>query len=201
MACICGLHEECFKPEPLAVEDPDTELVVLGIAYTCCCGDENAPAEAKTEARGVGRPVADPDAVGDVLSTGRKRAKMLYPIYEGMICEWSGLRFAGGGPRPVIGCRGNLARDVHHGPDKNTLNNSPDNIHRICTSCHEHFHSLNDPTYGPRPRKADGSIDGSVAYLPLPEYELTPHDTQTLATEDDHALSEKYWARNMRKGS
>jgi len=35
----------------------------------------------------------------------------------------------------------------HHGPDKNTLNNEKGNVHRICHSCHNRWHTLNDEDY------------------------------------------------------
>jgi len=60
------------------------------------------------EKRDVGRPMAEPSDITDITSTGRKRAAMMYPIFKDMKCEWSGLRFAGGGVEPIIGCSGNI---------------------------------------------------------------------------------------------
>ena len=37
----------------------------------------------------------------DPVSTGRKRAKEMYPIHAGMVCEWAGLKLAGGGVIPI----------------------------------------------------------------------------------------------------
>ena len=192
-ACICDLHEECYDLTPLSES-----------GFKCCC--TNISAKEEKIAQEVGRPVSQPHEVSDVLSTGRKRAAMLYPIYEGMTCEWAGLKHAGGGVEPIVGCNGNklspekggkgelIQGDVHHGPDKNTLANEPGNAHRICAYCHHRWHAANDKFYGKRPTKEDGSVDGTVPFLPLPEYELVQHDPTTLATEDEIAENEIYWA-------
>lgn len=45
-----------------------------------------------------------------------------------------------------VGCD-NLQQCRHHGPDKNTLNNDPGNVHRICHWHHNNWHALNDPDY------------------------------------------------------
>jgi hypothetical protein len=87
----------------------------------------------------------------DPISTGRKRAAEMYPIGAGMVCEWARLKKAGGGVIPIVGCVGRPASDRHHGPDKNTMNNAPGNLHRICDHCHNTWHALNDPHYGDRP--------------------------------------------------
>jgi hypothetical protein len=131
---------------------------------------------------------------------------MLYPIYDGMTCEWAGLKFAGGGVEPIIGCDNNklsskkggegelVQGDVHHGPDKNTLENSPGNAHRICAYCHHRWHAANDKYYGKRPTREDGKIDGTKPFLPLEEYEWVKHDDETRATEEEIKENEIYWA-------
>jgi hypothetical protein len=106
-----------------------------------------------------GGPVKEDEDIIDPHSTGRKRAAAAYPLKEGMVCEWAGLASAGGG-LPIIGCVnlqnpiddegnivGNLAVHRHHGPDKNTLNNTEGNVHRICNFCHNRWHTRNDPVY------------------------------------------------------
>jgi hypothetical protein len=110
----------------------------------------------------------------DPVSTGRKRAKEMYPITPGMVCEWAGLKFAGGGVVPIVGCVGRPASDRHHGPDKNTMNNAPGNLHRICDHCHNTWHALNDPHYGERP-------EHTKPFLPL-SGECAKHDAVTRAT-------------------
>lgn len=92
-------------------------------------------------------------ALRDQQSTGRKRAARLYPLDRNADCEWAGSDAAGGGTHPIPGCgrRSNTVRGKqqarHHGPDKNTLNNEPGNVHRICHSCHNAWHAVNDPDY------------------------------------------------------
>lgn len=194
-SCVCDLHEECFDLQP--VDD---------VGYKCCCFDGKHGSEAVTWVKEVGRPISQPDEIEDVLSTGRKRAAMLYPIYEGMVCEWAGLKNAGGGVVPIIGCKGNrlspkkggdnelVQGDVHHGPDKNTLANEPGNAHRICAYCHHRWHAANDKYYGKRPVREDGKVDGTKPFLPLPEHEWVSHDPDTQATEIELEENEIYWS-------
>lgn len=109
-------------------------------------------------------------ALKDQQSTGRKRAAKLYPLDRSAECEWANKKQAGGGVT-IIGCgirlRDNktvpvgLQQSRHHGPDYNTLNNDPGNVHRICHSCHNAWHAVNDPNkdenymklYGVKPSK------------------------------------------------
>lgn len=101
--------------------------------------------------------------LSDPRSTGRKRAAKMYPIEPGMVCEWARKKDCGGGVLPILGCMGNPASDLHHGPDKNTLNNAKksrnignlENMHLICSDCHNLWHALNDPFYPPYDRVAD----------------------------------------------
>lgn len=180
--CIVGLHEECFQTEE--VED----------SWVRCCCFMHKNDEAEEFARGVGRPVAEPSDITDILSTGRKRAAMMYPIYEGMVCEWAGLRYAGGGVEPIIGCTGNILSigkgpdkgDRHHGPDKNVINNSPENVHRICSKCHNRWHAQNNKYYSPERPPADQPY--------LPEQDWKKHDPETQATEEELAENEEFWA-------
>lgn len=91
----------------------------------------------------------------DAISTGRKRAARLYPITPGMVCEWAWHKQCGGGIEPIIGCTGRPSSNIHHGPDKSTLNNERDNISIICTFCHNRWHTANDRYYvEPRPLNA-----------------------------------------------
>src|SRR4051812_18379333 len=89
LACATGLHEECMDPKLTdedAVDEDWTE---------CCCG--TTATDRELTAFGVGRPVMEPGDITDITSTGRRRAAMLYPVMEGMMCQWARLRFAGGG--------------------------------------------------------------------------------------------------------
>jgi len=147
----------------------------------------------EVEKRGVGRPMSEPSEITDIVSTGRKRAAMMYPIFKDMKCEWSGLRYAGGGVEPIIGCDGNIIQpskgpdkgDRHHGPDKNVINNAPDNVHRICSKCHNRWHALNNPYYGERP-------PADEPFLPLQDYK--DHDSETKATAEEIKENEHYWS-------
>jgi hypothetical protein len=173
----------------------DTEL-----ALQCCCALSTVPdAQAFVkEKMGMGRPVLDTQDVTDVLSTGRKRAALMAPIFNGMECEWAGLSAAGGGVEPIMGCRGNLLAKVrsnaelvddlegmvrgelHHGPDKNVLNNTPGvNLHRICSTCHHRWHALNDKYYDDRPQAGEQMLPTSG--------EVKGHDPITTYTEEEYA--------------
>lgn len=150
----------------------------------------------------------DPSEITDPTSTGRKRAAMVAPILTGMTCEWAGLKWAGGGTQPIVGCEGTTLADVkrnadlpegigsrgdrHHGPDKATLNNSPGvNLHRICASCHTRWHELNDPSYETDRR------DAQFEWLPSVPYWM--HDPTTKATDDDREANETFWATPKQK--
>lgn len=155
----------------------------------------------EVEKRGVGRPMAEPGEITDIVSTGRKRAAMMYPIFKDMKCEWAGLKFAGGGIEPIIGCAGNIIQptkgpdkgDRHHGPDKNVINNSPSNVHRICSTCHNRYHAKNNRYYSqPRP-------PADQPWLPDEIYgECKPHDPETKATEEEIEDNERYWKNNRK---
>jgi hypothetical protein len=178
MPCVNGLHAECLQAE---VRDE----------WIKCCCPEIAEFTGAGHGKEKGRPESNPEDITDVLSTGRKRAAQMYPIYDGMVCEWAGLAFAGGGVEPIIGCEGNLLYNErgkyarHHGPDKNTLENSPNNVHRICYTCHNRWHAANNEYYGERPK-------GGQPYLPI-EGVCLAHDSETKATPQEIADNEIYW--------
>lgn len=208
-SCVVSLHEECPNPQPLS-----DELTEQGYV-TCCCvlhpeTGEGVAIKVETR-REVGRPAVDVELVADAVSTGRRRSQMLYPIMPGQLCEWAGQKNVGGGPVPIVGCDGNLIierkggdpdrgfvqGDRHHGPDKNTFANEPDNVHRICVFCHHRWHALNDKHYGKRPRREDGKVDATKPFLPKDDVEWGKHAPEP-ASEEDIARSEEYWARNRR---
>lgn len=83
-------------------------------------------------------------SIRDAKSTGRKRAAKLYPLQADMPCDWRGLRFAGGGMFPIVGCKDGNQNARHHGPDLSTLNNQEGNVHRICADDHNSWHANND---------------------------------------------------------
>lgn len=204
--CVVGLHHECYDPQSV---ETDGNIVVTGTAddepfvelFVCCCSLRPAEVEPgeSIEKRGVGRPVKELSEITDITSTGRKRAAMLYPIFPGMTCEWAWLKRAGGGIAPIVGCAGNKIHesrtgsdrgDRHHGPSKNVLNNSPGNLHRICTFCHATWHQANDRYYSkPRP-------PADQEWLPDPQHGISySHDPQTFAAEDEvrAAYAERGW--------
>jgi hypothetical protein len=95
----------------------------------------------------------EPKEMKDPVSTGRKRAAVMYPIKPGQVCEWAFRKNCGGGPIRIIGCAGRPAVNLHHGIDKSTLNNDRENMSIICTYCHNRFHAANDKFWvEPRPK-------------------------------------------------
>lgn len=198
MFCAVGMYEECLNPEVLVMEGD-----YAGFEWAIPCIEKFNSIEISGEPKGTGGAgLKDPSQIGDPLSTGRKRAAMLMPIMTGMVCQWSGLKWAGGGVQPIVGCKGSTLAEFkknddkpegvdsrgerHHGPDKAVLNNSVGmNLHGICSSCHHRWHELNDGGY------ADKRPDAHLQWLPSQPY--FPHDPYTKADEADHDLSEWWW--------
>jgi len=159
--CEASFHNECEE-----IQDNGK----------CCCPEFTPFLESKPNKRG-GQHKVDED-VTDPKSTGRKRAAVLFPLDLGSVCEWQGLKFAGGGFRPIVGCVNNTQTNRHHGPDKDTLNNEEGNVHRICPFCHNRWHAANDPYYE--------QLHKSDAWL--------SHDPNTKATSEEQVENEVYWA-------
>lgn len=110
----------------------------------------------------------------DQQSTGRKRAAKLFPLANGAPCEWRGKKNCGGGSKPIVGCFDGTQQARHHGPDKNTLNNEKGNVHRICHTCHNRWHTENDegyvwgskyPDHNPVAADQDDQLKNEVAWL------------------------------------
>lgn len=181
--CYSGVHGDCLT---LHLDDDGDK--------NCCCPETTVSNEEsgsrssnqKNELSVVDR-IKEASEITDVQSTGRKRAALAYPITEGMICEWSRLALAGGGVKPIVGCNRNKATDIHHGPDKNTLNNTPENVHRICSHCHNRWHAANDEFYGKRP-------SGTEPFIPLEGHNWTNHNGESQATDEQIVANEIYWA-------
>lgn len=144
----------------------------------CCCNGEPSTLVAEEdeddEPRVHSKTYKRDKTLKDQQSTGRKRAARLYPLDRDGDCEWLGLKFAGGGSHPIIGCNSGKQQSRHHGPDKNTLNNDEGNVHRICHKCHNRWHTRNDESY----------VAGEI-----PKF----HDPVTKATIEEIAMSEVYW--------
>lgn len=170
LPCAAEMHFECIFP----TED-----------NVCCC--DSGPLASVNEPAQRGGPVKAAEDMADPISTGRKRAAVAKPITEGMVCEWAGLKCAGGGVESIIGCNGNVATNIHHGPDKDVLNNDDSNLHRICANCHNRWHTLNDPFYGVRPTPG-------TPFIPLVPYSYRPHDTDTKADLKEIFENEIYWS-------
>lgn len=192
LACVVGLFEMCANPR-------ETEEEGFIIPCAVWLNEILEPERVEKERNPIGRPLSAPEDIKDVTSTGRKRAAALHPILDGMRCEWAGLMHAGGGVFPIVGCSGHTLKakgkhegnvwqgDLHHGPDKNVLHNTPGvNLHAICNQCHKRWHELNDPTYSSK-RPAAGSVW-------TPDGEYYGHDPITASTEDDRLLNEQWWS-------
>ncbi len=137
----------------------------------------------------LGAPMKAGVEMNNVLATGRARAKIVKPILPGMICEWKGLRYAGGGIVPIIGCDGNIAESVHHGPDKSVLRNEPTNLHRVCQICHERWHICNDAYYG------DVRPENGESWLPSSDLHCQRHQATIMATDDAVKFYENMWKK------
>jgi hypothetical protein len=96
-----------------------------------------------------GRPHERPEKLRNVNSTGRKRANRAKPVDKRLPCEWQRKVNCGGGKNPIVGCMNGEQRHVHHGPDKDVMNNSIKNLHDICHACHNRWHVANDKDYDP----------------------------------------------------
>ena len=178
LPCATGYHQECWKP---------------AADWNCCCGNQNEPVLIESTKKERGGQLKEMGDVRDTESTGRKRAAIMYPLDRDAACEWSGLRNAGGGVIPIVGCRDGKQAAIHHGPDKNTLANFVGNVHRICAQCHNRWHTLNDPLY-PKERPA-----GNVPFIPA-SGEYKKHDGVTPATPEDFAQDVVMWAtRKLKK--
>jgi hypothetical protein len=195
-----GYYHCCCHDAPV----PEPEVVEVIPAPTAEVEEEKIVKVVEETLPGLVRPRED-ELIRDQTSTGRKRAvkvlEALGRLKDGGYCEWAGLSRAGGGAQPIVGCDGNIVRlqksragledneftmAVHHGPDKSTLDNSPSNLHAICTPCHVHWHAVNDPLY-PKERPLKG-----FPYVPTSGLCL-PHDPISRATDEERELSDRYW--------
>jgi len=150
--CIRGLHGACKVTDCDCSHNEAAEPTVIS---------SEPEDEEHTETVGRTRRNKPDSAVTDQQSTGRKRAAKLYPLDHEARCEWadaSPTNPKGGGTKPItVGCSDSNATQQarHHGPDKNTLNNEPGNVHRICHWHHNNWHAANDPSYQPGMLKGD----------------------------------------------
>lgn len=152
MKCVAHLinlpwecREDCenLPPDDSDTVDPTTSSG--GDSVSVVDGGNSSPSD--SDDVDVFRTYKDDSSLRDQQSTGRKRAAKMYPLDELAPCEWAGKTNCGGGKKPITGCLTGLQQARHHGPDKNTLNNEQGNVHRICHTCHNRWHTLNDEGY------------------------------------------------------
>lgn len=196
LSCGQGFHAECPACDHINyMFDPCDCLPVVIMAE----GPSNK-INGEGGQRAVGRPRKPDDEVQDLRSTHRRRGRAtlqsLGRLKPGQPCEWQGKKNVGGGNHPIIGCVNGVAYAVHHGPKKLYLGDDPDlllgnedinvatNLHYICTSCHNRWHSANDPCYsvlGPFPEHAP--FEALLSELQV-SYTAPTHDECTLQGVD-----------------
>lgn len=166
VACLLGRKWECEKYGRC-----DVELVDLGNGDSSSSGSSDASLDLSVVGQSPAGEVfegselpsgpgykprvpvrevntyKDDSALRDQQSTGRKRAAVMYPLDSEASCEWSKQKNCGGGSNPITGCADGKQEARHHGPHKNTLDNEPGNVHRICHKCHNRWHARNDDGY------------------------------------------------------
>lgn len=176
--CGRGAHNFCLKSDCLICHPVESEGSNEGQGNSGSDQSESSSEDdwrrktgQRKSIRGSGKR---DESLRDQQSTGRKRAAVKYPLDRDSACEWRGLLHAGGGTRPIVGCLNGKQQARHHGPDKNTLNNDEGNVHRICHTCHNRWHSRND----------EGYIWGGI---------YRPHDPVTKATDKEFWEAEQQW--------
>lgn len=144
--CCCGTA--VFISDATVSSDADEESTTQSNTNYDTSDSE---AEWRVSSGGTRRGKRDA-SLKDQQSTGRKRAAQVLSLDREALCHWhdaSPTNPKGGGLYPVVfGCQ-NTQVARHHGPDKNTLNNSEDNLSAICAFHHNNWHAKNDPEYRP----------------------------------------------------
>lgn len=161
LPCLRGLHNAC-RGDCTCSHSLNTVTVITNEGTE----EKEETSEEPKASRKSGRGYARDAFLKDQQSTGRKRAAVLYPLDRSLLCEWANRGNVGGGIT-IDGCglrdgtTANLQQCRHHGPDYNTLNNDPENVHRICHSCHNSWHAVNDPTKDEAYLKLYGAAGGT----------------------------------------
>ena len=174
LSCARHLHDECENYN--------------WAANVCCCngagvGDSNVPEDSTGKRDGMAWSKHDGNIV-DPKSTGRKRAAKIYPLEPSSPCEWRGLRYAGGGMFPIYGCTAGKQQHRHHGPNLSTLDNTEGNVHRICTTCHNRWHTDNDAFIR--------DWDGTIIWRPHDANSMAEQVELELAAVDSSYSRERY---------
>jgi hypothetical protein len=213
--CCCG-GQATLREALYAIHQADNALAELyGLGPgTEVTGLQDDPGERPQPKKGDSGYI-HPDAWGstknigelvDPESTGRKRQAKMFPIAVGQVCEWAGKANAGGEFMPVgiIGCVNNPATDLHHGPDKNTLNNekvsrgigTTENTHIICSECHNATHAANDAFYP----EYDRVLDQATPWLPIYPDGWAPTAAREASTDELFAEEARRAADRKRRG-
>jgi hypothetical protein len=149
------------------------------------------------------RSAANIGELTDPKSTGRKRQARMYPIQKGQACEWAGKLIRLADLPEVVGCINSPATDLHHGPDKNTLNNEKvtwwegpigthENTHLICSDCHNSLHAKHDafyPEYDRVKQQAQPWMPSHVDYGF--QYELVAAPLEQLMAEEARRAADR----------
>lgn len=120
--CVRGFCGSCLRGNCLCShvisEMQDFTPTIIGVEETQPAIGSNAEARAKSRVRSQkpNEHVEDPE------STGRKRDARLFPLNPDKPCEW---------------CKSNSQQKHLHFPDTDPLNNEPQNVHRVCTTCYK----------------------------------------------------------------
>lgn len=136
LACRRGNHKKCFEDFCTCTHFDSTGLPSV----------DPKPEKKYGKNRKHDHELIDPQ------STGRKRAAKMYPLDPNLDCDFAGTLNAGEIPglQGIEGCgirEGSKvgSQQARHHLDYDTLNNEPDNVVRICHSCHVLIHHKNDP--------------------------------------------------------
>lgn len=162
LKCLRGLHDICTD----TVDNPCVCSHSLTVVTSVQLGEDSGSEESFDQYFEDGEQVLEragklDASLKDQYSTGRKRAAKLYPLNREAACEWRGIIKPGGSLYTIEDCGSGLQEVRHHGPDYNTLNNDPGNVHRICALHHNRWHAIMDGLkdesylilYGHKPKK------------------------------------------------
>ena len=196
MANICLSCKRNFHGTCRGVCDCTHDLTATITVTVSQDTSDDSPETDESGVRPRSRRSKPDNALKDQQSTGRKRAARLYPLDRSGLCEWAFSQAAGGGVT-ILGCGiregtfPGLQQSRHHGPDYNTLNNDPGNVHRICHSCHNSWHAANDPTKDQRYLELYGMRAGGDNFKNSKVLSRDESDEYSSPQESEHSGSEE----------